>query len=205
MTTGGTLDKWRYSRQLGVLSITGGTLDNWRYFGRLEVLWTTGGALDNWRCSGQLEILWTTGGAFNRTGSTLDNWRCSRQLEILWTTGGARQLEVLWTSGGALDSWGYFGQVGVLSTTVGPPDNWRCSRQLEIPRCLAKNCGAKTNFPSLFEVACITQNMNAGKQGYFQTANGRVKWWNGPADRRLSSNRLTAFSPHMVEFIVSAF
>ena len=36
------MDKWRYSRQLGVLSITGDVIDNWRYFGQLSVLLTTG-------------------------------------------------------------------------------------------------------------------------------------------------------------------
>ena len=36
------MDKWRYSRQLGVLSITGDVIDNWRYFGQLSVLPTTG-------------------------------------------------------------------------------------------------------------------------------------------------------------------
>ena len=58
-TTGGTLDNWRCSRQMEVLSTTRGTLDNRRYFGQLEVLWRTVGTPD--KCPGQLEVLSMTG------------------------------------------------------------------------------------------------------------------------------------------------
>ena len=56
---------------------------------------------------------------------------------------------------GAFDNCRYPGQLEVLSTT-------------EDPMMHCKNCSAKTNFPPLFEVACIKEDMHAEKQFFIQ-------------------------------------
>ena len=89
------LDKWRYSRQLGVLSITGDVIDNWRYFGQLSVLPTTG---DPMKTVAQNQMIFPSPGGHSiakNTGGWLDSLGSGILVEkIFW---GSSKI-LIWTN-----------------------------------------------------------------------------------------------------------